>query len=93
MQPSLDQPLTKENSQLPNLVDIQSVASSFGISMRQVRRFVAEGQIPYVRVGHLIRFDPGELNHWIDARRSRMVGLEPAASSGQGQPEAGGADP
>ncbi len=57
---------------LPNLVDIQTVASSLGISMRQVRRFVAEGQVPFVRVGHLIRFDPDELNDWIDARRARL---------------------
>jgi excisionase family DNA binding protein len=55
---------------LPNLVDIQTVARSLGISMRQVRRFVAEKQIPFVRVGHLIRFDPEELNDWIDARRA-----------------------
>jgi len=55
---------------LPILVDIETVSRSLGISMRQVRRFVAEGQIPFVRVGHLIRFDPGELNRWIDERRS-----------------------
>ena len=62
--------LRKESALLPTLVDIETVSRSFGISMRQVRRFVAEGQIPYVRVGHLIRFDPGELNRWIDERRS-----------------------
>jgi excisionase family DNA binding protein len=55
---------------LPNLVDIETVANSLGISMRQVRRFVADGQIPFVRVGHLIRFDPDELNDWIDDRRA-----------------------
>ena len=58
---------------LPTLVDIQSVSSSLGISTRQIRRFIAEGQIPFVRVGHLIRFDPGELNQWIDARRAGSV--------------------
>jgi excisionase family DNA binding protein len=55
---------------LPNLVDIQTVARSLGISMRQVRRFVAEKQIPFVRVGHLIRFDPEDVNDWVDARRA-----------------------
>jgi excisionase family DNA binding protein len=58
---------------LPTLVDIQSVADSLGISMRQVRRWVAEGQIPFVRVGHLIRFDPDELKDWIDARRHGSI--------------------
>ncbi len=62
---------------LPTLVDIQAVSQSFGISMRQVRRFVANGEIPFVRVGHLIRFDPDELNDWIDARRSGLHDLNP----------------
>ena len=55
---------------LPALVDIVVVAKALGISMRQVRRFVADGQIPFLRVGHLIRFDPDELNDWINARRT-----------------------
>src|ERR1700733_4054075 len=55
---------------IPTLVDIQAVSRSLGISMRQVRRFVANGEIPFVRVGHLIRFDPEELNDWINARRA-----------------------
>jgi excisionase family DNA binding protein len=58
---------------LPRLVDIQTVSRSFGISMRQIRRFVAEGTMPFVRVGHLIRFDPDELKRWIDARRFGSV--------------------
>jgi excisionase family DNA binding protein len=59
-----------EIARLPSLVDIQTIAHSLGISMRQVRRFVAEGQIPFVRIGHLIRFDPDEMNDWIDLRRT-----------------------
>jgi excisionase family DNA binding protein len=55
---------------LPALVDIAAVSQALGISTRQVRRFVADDHIPFVRVGHLIRFDPGEINKWLDARRS-----------------------
>jgi excisionase family DNA binding protein len=94
MQPSsMRPPSTTKNLQLPNLVDIQAVACSFGISMRQVRRFVADGQIPYVRVGHLIRFDPEELATWIDKRRSGHVRPETATSGSQGRPKVGEADP
>jgi excisionase family DNA binding protein len=67
---TLRQPRTEEAAVLPSLVDIETVATSLGISVRQVRRFVAEGRIPYVRVGHLIRFDPAALNEWIDDRRA-----------------------
>jgi len=64
---------TEGISPLPSLVDIQTVAQSLGISMRQVRRFVANEQIPFVRVGHLIRFDPDELSDWIDLRRTGTI--------------------
>ena len=60
----------QKGEHLPALVDIGAVAQALGISMRQVRRFVADGYIPFVRVGHLIRFDPDELNDWINARRA-----------------------
>ena len=56
---------------LPMLIDIEAVSHSLGISIRQVRRFVADGDIPIVRVGSSIRFDPEEINLWIDARRSK----------------------
>ena len=65
-----EQVSTPEVGPLPLLVDIQAVSRSLGISMRQVRRFVADTEIPFVRVGHLIRFDPDELLEWIDARRA-----------------------
>ena len=57
-------------SSLPALVDIETVSQALGISTRQVRRFVAADHIPFVRVGHLIRFDPDEVNQWLDSRRS-----------------------
>jgi excisionase family DNA binding protein len=67
--PNNSQP-TRETTPLPTLVDIEAVSRSLGISIRQVRRFVATGQIPFVRIGNLIRFDPNELNEWIDKRRA-----------------------
>jgi excisionase family DNA binding protein len=73
---------TGRTPELPTLVDIQTVSKSFGISMRQVRRLVADGRNPFVRVGRHIRFDLGEFNHWIDARRS-------GTSDGQGRPKCG----
>ena len=81
---------------LPELIDIQAVSRSLGISMRQVRRFIADGQIPFVRVGNLIRFDPQDLNEWIDARRSqspKRSAADPPTSGGQGRPQVGEADP
>jgi excisionase family DNA binding protein len=58
-----DSPLTSP------LLGIQQVAHLLGVEVRHVRRLVAERRIPYVKWGHLLRFDPAELRTWIDEHR------------------------
>jgi excisionase family DNA binding protein len=54
------------------LVDIEWVAKRLGVTVRHIRRLVAEKRIPIVKWGHLVRFDPQEIELWIDdARRPR----------------------
>jgi excisionase family DNA binding protein len=60
------------------LLDIDGVAAWLGTSHRHVRRMVAEHRIPYVKVGHYVRFDELEVAKWIDHKR---VG-SPGPSSG-----------
>ena len=55
---------------VPTLLDINGVAAHLGVNVRHVRRLVAERRIPYVKWGHLLRFDPAELAAWIDASRT-----------------------
>jgi excisionase family DNA binding protein len=62
---------------LPLLFDIETVAGSLAISIRQVRRLVAEDRIPYLRIGGLIRFDPDEIIEWVDDRRFPKAALPP----------------
>ena len=61
-------------SELPTLIDIEKTAEHLGVSVRHVRRLVAERRIPYVKVGFLVRFDPTELGEWIDEHRRRSAG-------------------
>jgi excisionase family DNA binding protein len=56
---------------LPRLLDIAGVAEHLAVSERHVRRLVAERRIPYVKWGHLLRFDPDEVAEWLDASRRR----------------------
>ena len=58
-------------SGLPQLLDIAGVASHLGVAPRHVRRLVAERRIPYVKWGHLLRFDPDEINEWLN--RARVI--------------------
>ena len=54
---------------LPQLLDIDGVAELLGVNVRHVRRLVAERRIPFVKWGHLLRFDPNDLAVWIDSAR------------------------
>jgi excisionase family DNA binding protein len=51
------------------LVDIDWVARRLGVTVRHVRRLVAERRIPLVKWGHLLRFDPTEIDAWVDEAR------------------------
>jgi excisionase family DNA binding protein len=51
---------------IPHLLTIEQVAERLGVSVRHVRRLVFERRIPYVKWGHLLRFDPGEIARWIE---------------------------
>jgi excisionase family DNA binding protein len=51
------------------LMDIPTLAETLGVNVRHIRRLVAERRIPFIKWGHLIRFDPVEIAAWIDASR------------------------
>jgi excisionase family DNA binding protein len=60
---------------LPTLIDIPTAAKHLGISPRHIRRLVTERRIPYLKLGHFIRFDPDdELEEWLDDHRVQTVG-------------------
>jgi excisionase family DNA binding protein len=51
------------------LWNIDTVARRLGVQVRHVRRLVTERRIPYIKWGHLLRFDPTEIEKWLDASR------------------------
>ena len=56
-------------TQLPTLLTIVEVADHLGVSVRHVRRLVAERRIPFVKWGHLLRFNPEDLASWLERAR------------------------
>jgi excisionase family DNA binding protein len=68
-----------EGQTLPQLLDIEAVAEHLGVSVRHVRRLVYERRIPYVKWGHLLRFDPTAIAEWLENAR-----VESAAAVGSG---------
>lgn len=53
------------------LLDLPAVAERLGVNQRHVRRLVAERRIPHLKWGRLLRFDPDELDGWLDRARRR----------------------
>ena len=76
----MDRPTSATNrapAGLPALLTIEEVAERLVVSVRHVRRLVFERRIPYVKWGHLLRFDPADLAEWVD--RARVAEDPPAA--------------
>jgi excisionase family DNA binding protein len=53
----------------PQLLSIDQLAQRLGITVRHVRRLVADKRVPYYKVGRLVRFDPTEITDWLATRR------------------------
>lgn len=54
---------------LPHLLDITALAEHLSVDVRHIRRLVSERRIPFIKWGHLLRFDPAEIATWIDQNR------------------------
>ena len=58
-----------ETRESRRLMDLPAVAERLGVNERHIRRLVFERRIPHVKWGHLLRFDPAEIDAWLaDAR-------------------------
>lgn len=57
-------PATEQPERRP-LMTIADVATRLNVNVRHVRRLVEQGRIPYIKWGHLLRFDPDEIEAWI----------------------------
>ncbi len=67
--------VTQPHAAPVGLLDVGEVAVRLGVTVRFVRRLVAERRIPYVKVGKFVRFDPAEVEAWIDDHRVGQLRL------------------
>lgn len=57
------------NARSRPLLDLPAVAELLAVNQRHVRRLVHERRIPFIKWGHLLRFDITEVEAWVDAAR------------------------
>lgn len=61
------------SDQIPALITIEDLADQLGVTVRHVRRLVAERRVPFLKVGWFVRFDPQEIAGWLDESRRRPL--------------------
>ena len=54
------------SSVLPKLLTVPEVASALNLSGRQVRRMIADGRLPVLRIGRVVRVRPEVLTALIE---------------------------
>lgn len=72
---------------LPQLLTIDQLAEQLGITVRHVRRLIAERRVPYLKVGKLVRFDPAEIAGWLDAARRPQQGPDCGSGGDRSYPQ------
>lgn len=55
------------------LLDPPAAAARLGITERHLRGLTQDRKIPFVRVGRLKRYDPDDLDNWIEENRTEAV--------------------
>lgn len=47
----------------------EEAGERYGFRPEHLRRLARAGHCPYIKIGHLVRFDTVEMDAWIDAHR------------------------
>jgi excisionase family DNA binding protein len=50
---------------MPGLLTAPELVPLLGMSRTTVYQMVAEGRIPYIRIGSMVRFDPHAIAEWL----------------------------
>jgi excisionase family DNA binding protein len=54
-----------ELPEIEQLLDCSQLAEFLGVTVRHVRRMIAERRIQYVKVGKFVRFDPADVRTYV----------------------------
>lgn len=61
--------LTEDNSR-DRLLSIVQIAQQLGVSVKTIYGWVYLRQIPFVKMGRLVKFDPRDIAKWIETKKS-----------------------
>ncbi len=55
------------------LIDAQQLATYLGISIETIYAWTSMKQIPYYKVGRIVRFDLNEIDKWLESRKQKVL--------------------
>lgn len=67
MSVSTDQP----TAVLPKLISADELAQAIGVNRWRIYELVRQGQLPHVRLGLTVKFDPTKIAAWLHAGGTR----------------------
>ena len=56
-----------------NLLNIRELAQRLGVQVKTIYCWVHAREIPYVKVGRLVRFDPADISQWVEDRKIKRL--------------------
>ena len=59
------------------LIDSRQAAKKLGCSVRHLDSQRADGKVPFIRIGNLVRFSPTALDEWISRQLVTETGPQP----------------
>jgi excisionase family DNA binding protein len=59
----------RSESAFPALLTLEELSLALRVNPRTIRRMVAARRIPCVRLGRRLRFVPGDVFRWLEARK------------------------
>jgi len=71
--------LSENNTCIENsrrLLSIGQLSQQLGISVKTLYGWVYLRQIPYVKMGRLVKFDARDIEKWIEAKKSRCLAVQ-----------------
>lgn len=55
------------------LLNLVQMAERLGVSKHTLYRWVEEKQLPYLRIGRQLRFEPDAIDAWLESRKIPAV--------------------
>jgi len=63
------------------LLDIPRAAEQLRVAQKTLYKWVEAGQVPFVRIGRLVRFRPEDLERWVAGRVCDSIAAEPRSAN------------